>query len=93
MPKIVKKQEVLCFEGISISDFLDKKFLEKIREQNLEIDPISLVFMVENKKDKEISPIVLAHESKQDVIDKTIRINAPSNNTFEKFIKLLEEME
>ena len=56
MPKIIKKQEVLGFEGISISDLLDKAFLSKIEKMKLNIFPMSLVFMVEeNIKDKSIT--------------------------------------
>jgi len=96
MPKVIKKQEVLCFEGISILDFLDKTFLEKIKSEGIDIKPISIVFIVKDKdnKNNEIAfPIILAHENEQEFKDKVIHINAPSSINSEKFIKLLEELE
>ncbi|GBE20554.1 hypothetical protein BMS3Abin17_01295 [archaeon BMS3Abin17] len=94
MTKIVRKQEILCFEGISISDLLDKNFLKKLSEKDLKIDPISLVFMVkEMNEKKEIYPIILGHESNEELSKKIMHVNAPSNESSKKFIKLLEEID
>lgn len=93
MPKIIKKQEFLYFDGLLISDFLDKNFLNKIKEKGLDMDAITLIFMIKNKSN-EFYPIVLSHESNKDVENKRMSIITSSNSEIvEKFIKLLEGME
>jgi len=94
MPKIIKKQEVLCFEGLSISDFLDKGFLKKIKDAGLDMEAINVVFMVRKDKEKKgLYPIIIGHESSKDLKKKIMHIHAPSSENSEKFIKLLEKME
>jgi len=96
MPKIIKKREILCFEGISISDFLDKKFLDKLKKEGLDMDPINLVFMVRNGgegDEQNVHPIILTHEGTKELKSKLINISAPSTKATEKFFKLLGEME
>ena len=94
MPKILKKQEVLCFEGLTISNFLDKNFLDKIKKSGIDMDAINLIFMAKEKgQEGNIYPIVLGHQSNEELKRKIININAPSGEASNKFIKLLEELE
>lgn len=95
MPRIVKKEEVLCFEGSALSDFLNKKFLEKIEEKKLDLLPINLIFIAtEKEKGKEgMYPIILGHSNREEVKKKMLHISAPKTKLSEKFIKILEEME
>ena len=95
MPRIIKKQEVLCFEGITISNFLNKKLLQRLKEKKLDITPISLIFIVKEKKGKDeiVYPIIVGHQNRKEVEDKILNINTPTTLTSTKFIKILEEME
>ncbi len=95
MPKLIKKEEVLCFEGITLSSFLNKKLLEKIKQHKLDMEPISLVFIATQKEEekKRIHPIIIGHSSKDDVKNKLLHITAPKTKASDTFIKILEEME
>ena len=94
MPKIIKKEEILGFEGIVVSDFIKKEFLEKIANEKLDMIPISLIFIANEKKDgKEREyPIIIGHTNKEEFSKKILLINAPVTETSEKFIKLLETL-
>ncbi len=95
MPKIIKKKNIVYFEGISIKDFLVDKFLKKLKERNLHIEPISIVFIVSEKDSKKEVPypIVLNHENKEEIAKKILHISTQDTTTSQKFIELLEEME
>lgn len=94
MSKIVRKQESVLFEGIRISDFLDKKFLEKLKKEELELLPVSLVFIATEKEENKKTPypIIIGHENPDEVKNKIMHINTPSTELSDKFIKMLEEM-
>lgn len=91
MPKIENKKEIISFQGLVVSDFLDKKFLKKLGKIGKEIDSINLLFMVKEEKGK-MYPIVLGHSNNQELAAKIINIDAPPEMS-KKLIKILEEME
>lgn len=96
MPRLIKKEEVSLFEGISIRDLLKDNFLERIKEKKLNIDPVALVLMVFDEKENKLKihqPIVLAHESKKEVEGKIVHIHTEKTDASEQFFKVLEELE
>lgn len=100
MPTIKRldKQEALSFEGIRLSDFLDKKFSDELKKEKLAILPASIVFIVKDKKEgKDIQfPLVLVHQSEEEFNNKILHLSIPLPNSEsvipQKFIKLLEKM-
>ena len=96
MPRLIKKEEVLLFEGISLINLLKDSFLEKIKEKKLHIEPVAMVFMVFDEKDDKLkikSQILLAHESKKEIESKIVHINMEKNDASEEFLKVLDELE
>ncbi len=94
MPKITNKKEIISFQGLTISDFLNEDFLDKIKKIGKEVEAINLIFMVkeENGKKKKINPLVLGHHDNEEVSKKIINIDAPPE-ICEKVVKIFEEME
>lgn len=92
MPKIVEKKEQVLFEGLRISDFLNEKFIKKIKESGLNVDAINLVLMVNGDK-KEGYPLILGHQNNKELKEKLMHIDSPTKDVPEEFIKLLEEMD
>ena len=96
MQRLIRKEEVLLFEGISIKELLKENFLEKIKEKKLHIDPVAMVLMVFDEKDDKLKiqhPIILAHESKKEVEGKIVHISTEKTDASEQFLKVLEELE
>ena len=96
MPRLIRKEEILLFDGISIKDLLKDNFLEKIKEKNLYIDPVAMVLIVFDEKENKLKiqhPIVLAHESKKEVESKIVHITTEKTDASEQFLKVLEELE
>lgn len=92
MPKIIEKKEQVLFEGLRISDFLNEKFIKKIKESGLNVDAINLVLIIKEDK-KEGYPLILGHQSHKELNEKLMHIDSPTKDVPEKFIKLLEEMD
>jgi hypothetical protein len=92
MPKIIKKEEIVLFEGLRISDFLDKEFLKKVEKIGLEVDAINLVLMVNGNK-KESYPLILGHHNNKDLEERRMHISSPTKDVPENFIKLLEDID
>ena len=95
MPKIIKKQEALLFQGVTISELLNKQFLDKMNEKKLLAEPVTLVFMITDTKDgkKNFFPIILSHEDRKEIEGKITHISTEESEASELFIKVLEEME
>ena len=95
MPKVIRKetkQERVIFEGLKVSDFLDKKFLKRLEEIGLKADVINLILIIkENEKGN--YPLLLGHESNKNLGEKILYIDSPTKDVPENFIKLLEEMD
>jgi len=93
MPKLIDDEETITFQGLTIADFLNKDFLDKIRKLEKNVDPISLIFMIkENGEKGKMYPIVIGHNNSKDLDSKIMTINVPKKIS-ERLIKVLEEME
>ena len=95
MPRIINSQEVLLFQGISLNEIIKEEFLDKIKEKKLDIAPISLVLIAceQDKNSKKMFPIILSHESKEEIKSKMLHINLEKSKASENFMKILEEIE
>lgn len=95
MPKIIKNQEVLLFQGISLNDIIKEEFLKKIQDKKLDIEPISLVLIAceQNEKSKKMFPIIISHESKEEIKSRMLHINLEKSKISDDFMKVLEEIE
>ena len=95
MPRIINNQEVLLFQGISLNEIIKEEFLKKIKDKNLDIEPISLVLIAceKDEKSKKMFPIIISHESKEEIKSKMLHINLEKSKVSEEFMKIIEEIE
>lgn len=95
MPKIIKNQEVILFQGVSLNEIIKEEFLKKIRDNKLDIEPISLILIAceQGEKQKKMFPIIISHESKEEIKSKKLHINMEKSKVSDDFIKILEEIE
>lgn len=94
MKKIINIKETISVQGLTISDFLDKNFLDKIKQLGKKVDPISLILMIKDEEGEkgDMHPVILGHNSNKEIDEKILNLNAPKELS-EKIIKLLEDME
>ncbi len=97
MRKVIKKKETISVEGLKVSDFLKEDFLDKISSLGKKVDPISLVFVVENADEKEkdkrkIDFVVMGHNNNSE-LDKNVMTFDASPEISEKLVNIIEKME
>lgn len=87
------KPEKVLIERASLKDIFKDEFLQKISESGKDIFPVTIVFMnefdVEGKK--QAYPIVLNHNSNDEVRNKMLHIESPNSELLELFIKIIEK--
>jgi len=95
MPKIIKNQEILLFQGVSLNEIIKEEFLKKIKEKKLDIEPVSLVLIAheQDEKVKKMFPIIISHETKEEIKTKMLHINLEKSKVSDDFMKILEEIE
>ena len=95
MPRIIKNQEVLLFQGVSLNEILKEEFLNKVKEKKLDIEPISLILIAyeQDEKSKKMFPIIISHESKEEIKSKILHINLKKSKISDDFMKIFEELE
>ena len=94
MPRIIKNQEVLLFQGVSLNEILKEEFLNKVKEKKLDIEPISLILIAyeQDEKSKKMFPIIISHESKEEIKSKILHINLKKSEISDDFMKIFEEL-
>ena len=94
MSRIIKEREILTFEGLSLNDLLNEKFLEKINKKKLDLNPINIIFMAQKEEEgkQQFCPIILSHESRKEIETKVLHINIDKKIISDDFIKILEEI-
>lgn len=90
---IKAKAEKFVLEGITINDLIKEDFLDKLREKDNNIFPISLVFISEkgNEKMKQGFPLVLSHQSNEEIKNKILHIESPDSDLVESLKEILED--
>ena len=86
------KPEKFALEGITINDLIKEDFLEKLKKREENIFPISLVFLSEKSKEKMklVSPLILSHQSNEEINNKILHIESPDSNLVESLKEILE---
>jgi len=101
MVEFKKRQTELEIDGISVSRFVDKKFLSSLNTK-LKTQAAALVILAEeelDEKDKDGKPkikrypIIFEHGTDEDYKNKIMKIRCRNADVFEKVMKVLEEME
>ena len=86
------KPEKVLIEHASLKDIFKDEFLQRITESGKDIFPVTIVFMnefdVEGKK--QAYPIILNHNSNDEVKNKILHIASPNSELLEMFIKIIE---
>jgi len=87
------KAEKFMIENISISDLIKEDFLKKIEKIDSNIFPVSLLFISEKGegKIKQASPLILNHQSNEEVKNRILHIESPDTELVESVTKILEE--
>ena len=69
--------EGLKLKGISIKDLLLPKFIKNLESTGLNLDAVSLVFVMKegDEKKKAVSPFILNHQNSQEIKEKILHIN------------------
>ena len=90
---IKAKAEKFVLEGITINDLIKEDFLKELRKKDNNIFPISLVFISEkgNEKMKQGFPLVLSHQSNEEIKNKILHIESPDSDLVESLKEILEE--
>jgi hypothetical protein len=86
----VEEVEGIRIKGISIKDLLIPELIQEFEAKNLSINPISLVFVQEEGKDKNnmITPIILGHQNKKEVEERILHVDSPN----EEHLKIISEI-
>ena len=90
---IKAKAEKFVLEGITINDLIKEDFLKELRKKDSNIFPISLVFISEkgNEKMKQGFPLVLSHQSNEEIKNKILHIESPDSDLVESLKEILEK--
>ena len=90
---IKAKAEKFVLEGITINDLIKEDFLKELRKKDSNIFPISLVFISEkgNEKMKQGFPLVLSHQSNEEINNKILHIESPDSDLVESLKEILEK--
>ena len=84
--------EKVLIENKSLKDVFKEDFLESISTKEGELFPVNIMFIHETEKNgKKLGfPIIINHGNNQEVKDKKLHLESPSQEMLEKFIKALE---
>ena len=84
---IKKSIEKISISGVTIKDLLDKDFVQKLNESNININPVFLVLVPQ-----EGNPIILSHSNVKEVEEKTIHIEAKTEAMIEQVTDIIKKM-
>jgi hypothetical protein len=88
----IEEVEGLRINGISIKDILSKDLIEDFEKENLNINPVSIVFINEDEQDKKkiLIPIILGHQNKIEVEKGILHIDSPNEEYLIKIATLIK---
>ena len=73
---------------MSVKDFLNNDFLEKIESVDEKLTPIAIVFLAKNKEKAGIS-LIISHESSTDIDNRIIMISSEDKNIAKKIVDII----
>lgn len=87
------KAEKFVVDKISISDLIKDEFLNKLKEIDKNIFPVSLVFISErgDGEIKQAFPLLFMHQTNEEVKNKLMHIESPDTKLVESVTKLIEK--
>jgi len=87
------KAEKFVIENIAISDLIKEDFLEKLKKIDMNIFPVSLLFINEKEKEgvKQAFPLILNHQNNEEVKNRILHVESPNTELVKALTKILEE--
>lgn len=86
--------EGLKLKGITLKELLLPKFIEKIENEGINANTVSLVFVREEgtPENKILSHFIFSHQNSEEIKDKILHINGSNEEDLKKFSKILKEL-
>lgn len=86
------KAEKYLIENYTLHDLFKEEFLNKLKELKGETFPVSVVLVnvLENNGNKQGSPLILNHQSADEVKSKVLHVESPNTDLVERAIEILE---
>ena len=88
------KIEKVSIKGINLKELLDKKFVEAIEKEGLELDFVNLVaLVVSHEKDKiKFSPVLFSHDKREEIKDKVLHLSVEDEQNLKVVEKVFKKM-